>query len=179
MTGFKSNPSPTIRELVFAATFAAISISLPVLFHLLSLGSTFLPMFLPISMAAFILPLRLSISVAIVAPFISSVLTGMPPLAIPPIGIVMILELIVLCFLNYILYQKFKLNIFLAATIAVLIDRIFYLFMSYMLAEVLKLPQMTFAFYSIIKTLPGCILLITIIPGLTIYLRKIMNNHET
>jgi len=138
-------PYPGIKDIIFAATFSALAITMPVLFHLLSLGHTFLPMFLPVAMAGFILPLRLSITVAVITPLISSVLTGMPPLIMPPIGIVMILELAVLCFFNNLFYQKFKLNIFVASILAVAIDRVFYLILIFFLAEILKLPQMTFA----------------------------------
>ena len=80
------------RQLPLAALFTALGVLFPQLFHMLGLGSTFLPMFLPVLAAGLLLPTRLALTVGLLTPLASWMLTGMPPLS-PPILPLMLVEL--------------------------------------------------------------------------------------
>ena len=78
------------RELALAALFCALGITVPMLFHVVGLGRTFLPMHLPVLIGAILLRPPLAMLVGALTPWASMLLTGMPPL---PIAIIMCMEL--------------------------------------------------------------------------------------
>jgi riboflavin transporter FmnP len=81
----------TIRQITLAGLFIAIGLILPMAFHVLGPGTTFLPMHIPVLMAGFSLGLPMALLVGILTPILSSLLTGMP--LIFPVLPFMILEL--------------------------------------------------------------------------------------
>ena len=93
--------------------FLALAIALPLAFHLVGMGSTFLPMFYPVVLAGFLLRLQVSVLVGILAPLLSAALTGMPPLY-PPVAFIMVLELLVMTALPWMFFQRLRLNIYLS-----------------------------------------------------------------
>jgi len=78
------------RELALAALFCALGITVPILFHVVGLGRTFLPMHLPVLIGAIALRPRMAILVGVLTPWASMLLTGMPPL---PMAVIMCVEL--------------------------------------------------------------------------------------
>jgi len=150
--------------LAIAALCGGIALVLPPLFHLLSVGHVFLPMFLPLLLAGFLASLKYAVPAAISAPIISAAITGMPPLFIPPVGLMMIVELSALVILNWFFYRRLGLNIFFAAILAVLVDRILYAGMVYAVSSLLHLPAVSFTLAGMLKTFPGVILLSTVVP---------------
>lgn len=85
--------SQRVREPIWAAAFVALGVILPILFHLLSIGRVFLPMHLPVLLAGLALSPRIAWAVGLITPWLSSWLTGMPPMPMP---VMMTAELIVL-----------------------------------------------------------------------------------
>ncbi|MEW6756351.1 MAG: hypothetical protein AB1505_36070, partial [Candidatus Latescibacterota bacterium] len=86
-------PAPAVlslREVTWSAVFAALGMGVPVLFHALGLGPTFLPMLLPVLAAGLSLRPLAAALVGLVTPLLSGLLTGMPPLV--PVGGVMAAE---------------------------------------------------------------------------------------
>jgi len=83
------------RDLVLAGLFIALGILLPLVFHLFgqAAGQVFLPMHIPVLLAGFFLLPGYAAIVGILAPLLSSVLTGMPPLY--PMAPLMAVELCV------------------------------------------------------------------------------------
>jgi hypothetical protein len=69
--------------------------------------------------------------------------------------------------LNRWLFRTLKWNVFIAAAVAAAADRVFYLGLLYLAATVLKLPRLTFSIAGMVKSLPGAILLVTIVPAAT------------
>jgi len=150
-------------DLLLGGLFFALALVLPILFHALSLGSAFLPMFYPIVIAGFLLPPAVSLTVGFLSPIISSTLTGMPPL-FPPIAIIMMFEGIILTICPYILYQKYKFNIWLTAFLTMVLDRCFLLISVFAFSYILKLPEKILSLASILYSLPGVIIIIVFIP---------------
>lgn len=87
-TGARLEP----RETAYTAVFGAGALLLPVLFHALQLGRWFLPMYLPLFALAFLVRPLAAAGTAAAVPWISALLTGMPPLY-PPVALWMSLEL--------------------------------------------------------------------------------------
>ena len=168
----RNEMSVELRDVSLAAVFGAAALALPVVFHALGLGPAFLPMFLPLSAAGFLLPFRVSGPLAVVVPAVSFVLTGMPPMTIPPTGPIMMIELAFLMAANRTLHTRLKLNIFLAAAIATLAERGFYLALLFLAATVLRLPRIAFSLAALVRSLPGTILLISAIPAIVLSVRK-------
>ncbi|MBN1938742.1 MAG: hypothetical protein JW843_04090 [Candidatus Aminicenantes bacterium] len=161
-----------LRDVSLASVLGAAALALPILFHALGLGAAFLPMFLPLSAAGFLLPFRVAVPLAVIVPAISFALTGMPPMTIPPTGPIMMLELSFLMAANRILHHRLKLNVFLAAAVATLAERAFYLGLVYLAATVLRLPRVVFSLGSLVKSLPGTVLLVTAVPAVVTAIRK-------
>jgi hypothetical protein len=89
----------------------------------------------------------------------------MPPF-FPPIAFIMMIEGIVLAGIPSLLYQKYRLNIHLTLVITLAADR-FLLFLAIVgVSKWLDLPENILGWASLIKGLPGIVLIILIIPPL-------------
>ncbi len=161
-----------LRDVSLASVFGAAALALPVLFHVLGLGAAFLPMFLPLSAAGFLLPFRVAGPLAVAVPVVSFALTGMPPMTVPPTGPIMTLELLFLMGANRLLHHRMKLNIFASAAVATAAERAFYLGLIYLAATVFRLPRVAFSLGGLVKSLPGTVLLLTAVPAVVAAVRK-------
>lgn len=164
--------SPELKDVSLAAAFGAAALALPIIFHAAGLGSAFLPMFLPLSAAGFLLPLAVSLPLAILVPLVSFGLTGMPPLLVPPIGPIMMLEMGFLMALNRGLSRGLGWNVYAAAAVAAIADRAFYLLLLYIASSLLGLPRLTFSLAGVVSSLPGTALLVTVVPAAVDRIRK-------
>jgi len=149
----------------------ALALALPQAFHLVSLGGAFLPMFFPIILSGYLLSLRISLAVALISPLLSALLTGMPPLY-PPIAVIMMAEGVVLVAGPYFFYQKLKFNLWLSLALTILGERLVLLLSIIIISKWLKLPGLILGFSSLIKSLPGLILIFITIPPLVLKLRQ-------
>lgn len=87
-----------------SAVFVAFGMILPVMFHFVgAIGSIFLPMHIPVLMAGLFLGPVSGLTVGVMTPMLSSLLTGMPPLM--PVLPLMPLELAVYGALSGYLYR--------------------------------------------------------------------------
>ncbi|HNQ81753.1 MAG TPA: hypothetical protein PLL55_02835 [Candidatus Aminicenantes bacterium] len=163
---------PELKDVSTAAVFGAAALALPVLFHALGLGSAFLPMFLPLSAAGFLLPYRAAGPLAVIVPAASFAMTGMPPMTVPPTGPIMMLELAFLMAANRFLHRRLKIGVFPAAAAAAVAERLFYLGLLFLAASVLRLPRLAFSLAALVKSLPGTILLLTAVPAVVKLIQK-------
>lgn len=82
-----------MRDMAYCGLFGALALALPTLFHAFGLaGPMFLPMYWPLVTLAFLVSPGRAALVAMLVPWASSVLTGMP-LLWPPMVVVMSVEL--------------------------------------------------------------------------------------
>ena len=154
-----------LRDITLGSVFIALGLAIPVLFHAVGMGSTFLPMFLPILAAGLLLPWRPAGVVGVVTPLMSSLLTGMPPMA-PPIAAVMALEGAVLATLSSCLYRRLTWPIHLATITAVLAQRLAMALATLVWAPWFGLPGPLTALGSLARGLPGVVLLVIVVPVL-------------
>lgn len=159
------------RDLLLSGLLLALALVIPVLFHAVGLGSEFLPMFFPILLAGFLLPLPVAVSVGVMAPLLSGLLTGMPPF-FPPTAFIMMAEGAVLTALPVLLNRKAGIPIFPVLALTILVDRLVLLAAVLLVARWLRLPEGVLGAASVIRGLPGCLLILILIPPLVKALRK-------
>jgi len=152
------------RELAYAGLFGAAALLLPVLFHLIQLGSLFLPMYLPLVTLAFLVrPLPASLT-AIITPLLSGAATGMPPFY-PPIAVLMAVELgIMTALLASVRTRWPRANEWLLLICALALGRVVHLGLVYGLAHLLTLPAGLVAGASFLAGWPGMLLMLAVVP---------------
>jgi hypothetical protein len=160
-----------IRQIPLTALFAAVGIILPQFFHLLGLGSTFLPMFLPVMMGSMLLTWRFALALAVICPVVSWALTGMPPVA-PPILPIVLAELIVISQIVSLLHVQLKKSYWAALITAIIADRLLLFVIAGWLAPVFGLDHPVFSIALVSAGIPGVILQLITIPLTMALLKK-------
>lgn len=95
------------KKLVLPALFLAIGLILPMIFHSLSIsGLIFLPIHIPVLLCGLICGKKEGFLIGLALPFLSSVLTGMPPIF--PVAITMTFELAAYGFFIGLFSEKFS-----------------------------------------------------------------------
>jgi len=158
-----------IRHIPLAAMFTALGVLIPQLFHLLGLGATFLPMFLPILAGSMLLPWRLTVITALLAPIMSWLLTGMPPLS-PPILPILLIELICTAAIASWLRRSLGLPVLISLLIALTIDRAILLGMIHVLTGLLGVQHPLIGPAVVAVGIPGIIMMLVVIPPATAFL---------
>ncbi|CDF59041.1 ECF transporter S component [Thermobrachium celere] len=111
------------KKLVLAALFLALGLLIPSIFHMSGLpGNVFLPMHIPVLLCGFVLGEKYGVLIGFVTPFLSSILTGMPP--IYPVAVAMAFELATYGFVSGYLYKRRKMKVFVSLVIAMLLGRL-------------------------------------------------------
>lgn len=113
----------TMRDAILGVSALGFGISFPHIFHTFGLGSAFLPMYLPILTLGLLSTPLVIISVGIITPLISYLLSGMPPI-IPPIAIIISFQLSILGLTACFIKANSKRNIFYAVITAVTTERL-------------------------------------------------------
>jgi hypothetical protein len=161
----------TTNTITKSALFIALGILLPMILHPFGLGSVLLPMFWPIALSGYFLPLTFALMVGIATPLLSSLITGMPPVS-PPIVYVMMVELAVLASVISYLYHHTTLKLFWPLLIGLILSR-FSLFLAvYLLLPLLGLPPKFFSLAVVIRGIPGVGVMLILIPFIAKRLNK-------
>ena len=152
------------RHLALCGVFGAAALILPVFFHMLRLGSTFMPMYLPLVALAFFVPSGVAALTALIVPPLSGAVTGMPPFY-PPIAIVMAIELSLMTFLISTIRHKWPRLKPLPLLFAVLLfGRIFSACLYYLAALIYNLPPKFIAGISLLSGWPGIVMMLIVMP---------------
>ncbi|MBT9132426.1 MAG: hypothetical protein DDT36_01736 [Firmicutes bacterium] len=116
-----------LQMLIRTAMMIALGVILPFAFHgIPGAGRVFLPMHIPAILAGLLFgPLSGFVSGAL-TPLVSSVLTGMPPLAPVPIAVQMSVELAIFGLLAGVSYRALRLHLMLSLIIAMFGGRLAY-----------------------------------------------------
>ena len=161
-----------IKRITFCALIIAIGLVLPQLFHTIggqTAGTMFLPLHIPALIAGLLLgPLEGSM-VGLFLPFLSSLLTGMPPALRLPF---MMVELCGYGLIGGILMKKSK-NVFLSLLIAQIGGRMVYGLSLIVAINILKIPAPPLAGFltGITSGWPGLLIQWILIPLLVQLLR--------
>jgi hypothetical protein len=152
------------QQMTLIALFLALCIVVPIFFHLISpqSGQMFLPMFLPILLASFVIRFPGGLFVGLLGPFISSLITGMPPLI--PGALMMSFEGVAMAGLANYIYYKSKLSLWIPLVIAIIGGRVAFVLWILVLTPLLGLPSELFSVGGLLLSLPGIILQLILIP---------------
>lgn len=172
------NSKSKVRDIVTSALMIALGILLPMAFHAFGLGSTILPMHIPVLIAGYLLPVHFAIIVGAVTPLLSSILTAMPPIF--PIMPYMCFELatygaVVSLIAKRTLVQKPMLNVYIALIGSMIAGRIVAGVVVWILVQFFSatLPgPVAFITGAVVSGLPGIIIQLVVIPPLIVLLRK-------
>jgi hypothetical protein len=152
-----------------ASALAVVGLVLPALFHGLGLGRVFLPMYLPVLVGAFVLPLRWAVGLGVLTPLLSALLTGMPPW-FPPVALWMAVELGLVALVANLLGRRMPLPWALASSL--LLGRCVYAGLVFATAQLLSLPPGLLAVASWLSVWPGLLLAMLVVPTSVAALRR-------
>lgn len=161
----------TTVGLILAALFTALGVLFPMVFHAFGMGGpVFLPMHIPVLLCGLICGWKYGGLVGLIVPFLSSVLTGMPP--IYPVAVYMAIELITYGMASGVLIKKY--NIIVALVGTMIIGRVALGIGQFI---ILGLSGKAFGLVSFLTSafitgLPGIVTQIIIIPIIMMALKK-------
>lgn len=143
------------------------------LFHVVQLGATFLPMFFPIAVLGFLVRPGVAAVVGFLAPLLSALMTGMPPLY-PPIAPMMAVEGAVLGGTISLLTRLTDWGTYPVLLSGILLQRVVMVITVFLIAPLFHLPSAVFSIGMLLSGIPGVILQIAAIPPLVLYFKPRM-----
>jgi len=162
-----------LTQMAAAGLFIAFGIVLPMIFHAIGLGSTFLPMHIPVLLSGFMLNAPMAAAVGAITPFLSSMFTGMPPAF--PIMPYMVFELAAYGFITSFLHRKMHLNVYTSLIGSMICGRIVSGIAVWVLTVLFaaQLPgPVAFITASVTTGLPGIVIQLIFIPAVVLMLEK-------
>ena len=163
------------KRLVLAALCVALGVVLPVAFHsVANAGSIFLPMHIPVLLCGIICGWPYGLACGVLAPLLSSLITGMPPMAYLPS---MLCELAVYGFTAGLIKQLVKtgkpmLDVYIALVCAMLLGRITFGALNALIFRAGEYSLAIWATSAFVTALPGIVIQLAIIPVLVLALQK-------
>ncbi|MBN2415645.1 ECF transporter S component [bacterium] len=152
---------PVSRTVTFSGLFIALGVLLPLLFHSVGLGPVFLPMFWPVAAAGFFLAPGPALFVGMCTPFLSLLLTGMPPV---PMVYKMVMELAVLGAVVSAVRTRLPYGRLPTLLIAICAAELTGIAGSALLAPLLGLPPALYAAGGLVRSLPGIAVMLILLP---------------
>ena len=165
------------KQIVYSGLLIACSILLPQLFHLVGgpgIGTTLLPMHIPVLIAGFILGPITGLIIGIISPICSFLYTGGTMPAIPMLYL-MIVELGTYGLFTGLIFKKFKFNIYVSLIVSMIAGRITRGLVFVIATKFLGifLPPAMGISIAITQGIPGIILQMLIIPPILYLLCKL------
>lgn len=164
-----------IKNLVFAALCLALSIVLPLAFHTIpNAGSIFLPMHIPVLLCGLLCGPWYGLACGLMAPALSSAITGMPPAAMLP-G--MLCELAVYGLVSGLLMRGIRtkhraVRIYLSLILAMLAGRITYGVLNALIFKAGAYSLQLWLTAAFVTSVPGILIQIVLLPVLVLALEK-------
>jgi hypothetical protein len=156
------------REFALGACFAALGVVLPILFHMIGVGRFLLPMHLPVLVAGLVLRPRMAALVGLVVPWMSSLLTGMPPMPMP---VLMSAELAALASVGSLLTAA-SVPTWAAAIGAVAARCAATWVVTTTVGAYIGVPPQAAGWASVISGAPGIVLQLVVVPPLVLAIRR-------
>lgn len=129
-------------------------------------GDIFLPIYIPIIIAGYLLPASFVVSLAILMPLTSNFITGIPILY--PTMIIIIVELSTLGFCICKFYRDYKMSVALSLIVSMLCGKLILAVFLFILAALfsVEIDPMLYIINGIKKGFPGIIIQLILIPSL-------------
>lgn len=169
-----------VKKMTYTALFAAIGILLPQVFHMLggqTAGGTFLPMHIPVMAAGMLLGPVTGCVVGVLCPVLSSLLTGMPPLAKLPF---MALELLAYGSVSGYLTVRRRWNVYPALVVSMAVGRLVNAAALWVAGSLLhwSVPAVYSVVASAVTGIPGIAIQLIFVPVIVLTCRKVMANER-
>lgn len=162
---------PGLRNVVLSAAMGALALVLPMAFHSVGLGSRFLPLLQPLLILGLLVPPGWAMATAALIPWVSSLMTGMPPLY-PPVAAVLSVEAAVAAGAAALIYRQGRGPLWAAVIAAVAASRLAGLGLSYALASAFHLPPAFASLAMLGQSLPGVALMLVVAPAVALWARR-------
>jgi len=162
------------RSITWGALMLAFAIALAALLHP-SLGQVVLPMNFAVLMAGLLTGPAMGLLVGAVAPLLSALLTGMPPLAPAPIAQLMAIELGLHGLVAGFLYARLKVGVIPAVVFGNVVGRLAYGLAGYYLLPLVGLGQISVWLPltgAVVTGLPGLVGQLVLVPALVVLVEK-------
>jgi LytS/YehU family sensor histidine kinase len=162
------------RHYLHGAFFLALAVLFPQLFHLTGIGGTvLLPMHIPVILAGLLVCPAIGLYVGVIAPIVSHLLTGMPPI-VPPILPLMVIELGAYGLAAGLMHRIFKKNIYLSLVTAMVTGRAMLGAAAFVMMYFFgfNISPMAYVKGAIVTGLPGIILQLVLIPLLVFMIER-------
>ena len=163
------------KRLILAGLCVALGIVLPVAFHsVANAGSIFLPMHIPVLLCGLICGWPYGLACGVLAPLLSSLITGMPPMAYLP-G--MLCELAVYGFVSgllmrYVKTGKLLADLSISLVSAMLLGRLVLGLLNALLFRAGEYSVALWTTSAFVTALPGIAIQLAIIPALVLALKQ-------
>jgi niacin transporter len=163
------------KRITLAALFVALCVVLPIAFHAVpNAGSIFLPMHIPVLLCGIICGWPYGLACGILGPLLSSLLTGMPPMAYIPS---MICELAAYGLVTGLLVNRIRtgnkiVDLYIPLVGAMLAGRFLYGVLNAFIFSVGKYSMTIWLTSAFVTSLPGIIIQLILIPFLVYILHK-------
>ncbi len=154
-------PSDRTRHIILSALFIALGTVFPILFHMAGLGKIMLPMFWPVTMAGFFVAAPFAALTGLLTPFISFLLTGMPPM---PALQLMMAELTVLALAVQLMRSRTRLGGVWIVLLALFASRMISFLAARLVAGLLGWPPDVYAAGRLISGMPGILAILILVP---------------
>ena len=164
-----------VKPMVLTALFIALGVVVPLLFHSVpNAGRVFLPMHIPILLCGMICGFPYGAVCGLLTPLMSSLLTGMPPVAMLPS---MLCELVVYGTVAALLMRYLPVKAIYAKTYfsligAMLAGRIVYGVLNALIFNAGSYSLSIWLSAAFVTALPGIVIQLCLIPSLVVVLRK-------
>lgn len=166
---------PYTKKAVYTSASIALCVVLPMVFHAIpNAGNIWLPMHIPVFLCGLLCGWKFGLLCGAAGPFISSILTQMPPISTLPS---MILELSAYGLISGLAAKKIHtgktiVDITIALIISMIFGRIIYGIMNSLVFHAGNYSFQVWVTSSFITALPGIILELIIIPAIILALEK-------
>ena len=165
----------SIRKMVIAALFIALGIVLPMAFHSIpNAGRVFLPMHIPVLLCGMICGFPYGLACGIIAPLLSSLFTGMPPVAVLP---AMLCELAAYgavsgLLMRYVRVKNLYVRTYISLIGAMIFGRVFYGILNSLIFSAGDYSMQIWLTAAFVTALPGVAIQIVVIPAIVVVLKK-------
>jgi len=163
------------KKIVITALFIALGIVLPLAFHTIpNAGQVLLPMHIPILLCGLVVGFPYGLACGILTPVLSSLITGMPPVAFLP---AMVCELAAFGTVSSLLMRFTPVKNLFARTYisligAMIVGRIFFGILNALIFSAGSYSMQMWLSAAFITALPGVAIQIVIIPAIVLALQK-------
>ena len=163
------------KRLILAGLCVALGIVLPVAFHsVANAGSIFLPMHIPVLLCGLICGWPYGLACGVLAPLLSSLITGMPPMAFLPS---MLCELAVYGFVSgllmrYVKTGKLLADLYISLVGAMLLGRLVLGLLNAVLFRAGEYSVALWTTSAFVTALPGIVIQLVVVPALVFALKK-------